>query len=72
MLDTILPQITYYAEQQKDSLLTIDDYEAYRRHECLSIYMYVQTYYSIPLFNRRTINYLVLFKMKNKTEKKSF
>ena len=33
--------------------------------------MSVQTYRSIPLSNRKTINYLVLFKMKNKAETKA-
>ena len=83
-LDLILHQIEYYAEQHEDTLLIIDDYASElknpkllrllckmvnnRRHERLSIWMSVQTYCSIPLSNRRTINYLVLFKMKNKAE----
>ena len=86
-LDLILHQIEYYAEQHEDTLLIIDDYASElknpkllrllckmvnnRRHERLSIWMSVQTYRSIPLSNRRTINYLVLFKMKNKAETKA-
>ena len=39
-----------------------------RRHLRLSIWMSVQTYKSIPLSNRKTINVLVLFKCSNKAE----
>ena len=39
-----------------------------RRHLRLSVIMAVQTYKSIPLSNRKTINILVLFKITNKAE----
>ena len=42
-----------------------------RRHLRLSVWMSVQTYKSIPLSNRKTINMLVLFKCMNKAEIKA-
>ena len=39
-----------------------------RWHLQLSIWMSVQTYKSIPLSNRKTIDVLVLFKCSNKSE----
>jgi hypothetical protein len=86
-LETILHQIEGYADQGEDTLLIIDDFAAElkdrkllrllkkminnRRHERLSIWMSVQTYKSIPLSNRKTINYLVLFKPSNMAEQKA-
>ena len=40
-----------------------------RCHLHLTIRTLVQTYNSIPLSNRKTINFLILFKCKNNTEK---
>lgn len=86
-LERILSQIEGYADQEEDTLLIIDDFAAElkdrkilrllnkminnRRHERLSIWMSVQTYKSIPLSNRKTINYLVLFKPSNMAEQKA-
>ena len=73
-----------YAQEEEDTLLLIDDYASElkngcllkllnslvnnRRHLRLSIWMGVQTYKSIPLSNRKTINVLVLFKCMKKAE----
>ena len=73
-----------YAENEEDTLLLIDDYASElkngdvlkllntlvnnRRHLRLTIWMSVQTYKSIPLSNRKTINYLIVFKTMNKAE----
>ena len=73
-----------YAQEEEDTLLLIDDYASElknncllkllnslvnnRRHLRLSIWMGVQTYKSIPLSNRKTINVLVLFKCMNKEQ----
>ena len=86
-LDHIYNQIIEYAQNEEDTLLIIDDYAGElkngdllkllnslvnnRRHLRLSIWMSVQTYKSIPLSNRKTINVLVLFKCSNKSEIKS-
>ena len=86
-LDHIYNQIIDYAQNEEDTLLIIDDYAGElkngdllkllnslvnnRRHLRLSIWMSVQTYKSIPLSNRKTINVLVLFKCSNKSEIKS-
>lgn len=86
-LTEILHRVNAYAEQGEDTLLIIDDFAAElknnkllrllnkavnnRRHERLSIWMSVQTYRSIPLSNRKTINILVLFKPNNRAETKS-
>jgi len=87
ILDHIFNQVMGYAEEEEDTLLLIDDYASElkngdvlkllnslvnnRRHLRLSIWMSVQTYKSIPLSNRKTINYLVLFKCMNKAEIKA-
>ena len=62
-----------YASQLKDKQISKLLYEAVcnRRHYRLSIWMLVQTYKSIPLSNRKTINVLITFKMKNRSEAKS-
>ena len=76
-----------YAENEEDTLLLIDDFASElkngdvlkllntlvnnRRHLRLSVWMSVQTYKSIPLSNRKTINILVLFKCMNKAETKA-
>jgi hypothetical protein len=76
-----------YAADEEDTLLLIDDFASElkngdvlkllnslinnRRHLRLSVIMSVQTYKSIPLSNRKTINILVLFKCTNKAEIKS-
>ena len=76
-----------YAAEEEDTLLLIDDFASElkngdvlkllnslinnRRHLRLSVIMSVQTYKSIPLSNRKTINILVLFKCTNKAEIKS-
>ena len=87
VLSSILTRIHGYAEQGEDTLLIFDDFSSEikhprllrllnravnnRRHERLSIWMSVQTYRSIPLSNRKTINYLVMFKPSNAAEQKS-
>ena len=87
VLDHIYNQIVTYACEEEDTLLLIDDYASElkngdllkllnslvnnRRHLRLSIWMSVQTYKSIPLSNRKTINVLVLFKCSNKAEIKA-
>ena len=87
ILDHIYNQIMMYSELEEDTLLLIDDYASElkngdvlkllntlvnnRRHLRLSIWMSVQTYKSIPLSNRKTINMLVLFKCMNKAEIKA-
>ena len=84
ILEILLEQIIEYSENEEDTLLIIDDFTSElkngevlkllnslvnnRRHLRLSIWMSVQTYKSIPLSNRKTINYLVLFKCMNKAE----
>ena len=86
-LDRIYNQIIEYAQNEEDTLLIIDDYASElkngdllkllnslvnnRRHLRLSVWMSVQTYKSIPLSNRKTINMLILFKCVNKSEIKS-
>lgn len=83
-LENIYQQVMHYSAEKEDSLLLIDDFASElknhellkllnalvnnRRHLRLSIWMSVQTYRSIPLSNRKTINYLVLFKCINKAE----
>ena len=78
ILETIDFQIMEYAENEEDTLLLIDDFASEvkngdvlkllntlmnnRRHLRLSLWMSVQTYKSIPLSNRKTINILVMFK----------
>jgi len=87
VLENIYNQIIAYASEEEDTLLLIDDYASElknrdllkllnslvnnRRHLRLSIWMSVQTYKSIPLSNRKTINVLVLFKCSNKAEIKA-
>ena len=87
VLETIYFQIMGYAENEEDTLLLIDDYASElkngdilkllntfvnnRRHLRLSVWMSVQTYKSIPLSNRKTINMLILFKCMNKAEIKA-
>ena len=87
VLETIYFQIMGYAENEEDTLLLIDDYASElkngdilkllntfvnnRRHLRLSVWMSVQTYKSIPLSNRKTINMLVMFKCMNKAEIKA-
>ena len=84
ILEQIFNQVMGYAQEEEDTLLLIDDYASElkngdvlkllnslvnnRRHLRLSIWMGVQTYKSIPLSNRKTINVLVLFKCMNKAE----
>ena len=85
----IYNQIIAYAPEEEDKLLLIDDYASElknrdllkllsslvnnRHHLRFSIWMSVQTYKSIPLSNRKTINVLILFKYKcsNKVEIKT-
>ena len=80
-------QIIKYEENKEDTFLLIDDFASElknsdvlkllnplvnnRRHLRLSVWMSVQTYKSIPLSNRKTINLLVLFKCMNKAETKA-
>ena len=87
VLETIYFQVMGYAENEEDTLLLIDDYASElkngdilkllntfvnnRRHLRLSVWMSVQTYKSIPLSNRKTINMLILFKCMNKAEIKA-
>ena len=87
ILAQIYNQIIAYAQDEEDTLLLIDDYASElkngdvlkllnslvnnRRHLRLSVWMSVQTYKSIPLSNRKTINILVLFKCMNKAEIKA-
>ena len=87
ILEQIFNQIILYAQEEEDTLLLIDDYASElkngdvlkllnslvnnRRHLRLSIWMSVQTYKSIPLSNRKTINILVLFRCMNKAEIKA-
>ena len=84
VLEILLEQIIEYSENEEETLLIIDDFASElknrevlkllnslvnnRRHLRLSMWMSVQTYESIPLSNRKTINYLVLFKCMNKAE----
>ena len=84
ILEQIFNQIIGYSQEEEDTLLLIDDFASElkngdvlkllnslvnnRRHLRLSIWMGVQTYKSIPLSNRKTINVLVLFKCMNKAE----
>ena len=87
ILEHIFNQIMGYSLEEEDSLLLIDDFASElkngdvlkllnslvnnRRHLHLSIWMGVQTYKSISLSNRKTINTLVLFKCMNKAEIKA-
>lgn len=87
ILERIYNQIIVYAQNEEDTLLLIDDYASElknnevlkimnslvnnRRHLRLTVWTGAQTYKSIPLSNRKTINYLVLFKCSNKAEIKS-
>ena len=87
ILERIFNQVVQYASEEEDTLLLIDDFASElkngdvlkllnslinnRRHLRLSVIMSVQTYKSIPLSNRKTINILVLFKCTNKAEIKS-
>ena len=87
VLELIYNRIIEYASDAEDTLLIIDDYASElkngdllkllncivknRRHLRTSIIMSVQTYKSIPLSNRKTINILVLFKCNNKAEIKA-
>ena len=84
ILEHIYNQIIDYASNEEDTMLLIDDFASElkngdllkllnslinnRRHLRLSVIMSVQTYKSIPLSNRKTINILVLFKITNKAE----
>ena len=84
VLENIYNQIIAYASEEENTLLLIGNYASElknrdllkllnslvnnRRHLRLSIWMSVQTYKSIPLSNRKTINVLVLFKCSNKAE----
>lgn len=86
-LTDIYAHISVYAEDEEDTLLIIDDFASElknpsllrlfntlinnRRHLRLSVWTIVQTYNSIPLSNRKTINYLILFKCKNNNEKRN-
>ena len=83
-LETIYSMVQHFSSEEMDSLLILDDFASElknnellkmfnmlinnRRHLRLSIWMSVQTYLSIPLSNRKTINFLVLFKCSNKRE----
>ena len=87
ILAQIYNQSIEYAQDEEDTLLLIDDYASElkngdvlkllnslvnnRRHLRLSVWMSVQTYKSIPLSNRKTINILILFKCMNKAEIKA-
>ena len=82
ILEQIFNQIMGYSQEEEDTLLLIDDFASElkngdvlkllnslvnnRRHLRLSIWMGVQTYKSIPLSNRKTINTLVLLKLRSK------
>ena len=63
-----------YASQMKDAnllrllLVMINN----RRHRFVSIFVSVQTYKSVPLGLRRTVNVCVLFKIHNKAEIKPY
>ena len=85
ILINIYEKVQDYANNEMESLLIIDDFTSElknpsflrlfntlinnRRHLRLSIWTLVQTYNSIPLSNRKTINILILFKCKNNSEK---
>ena len=87
ILECIYNQIITYTENEETILLLIDDFASElkngdvlkllntlvnnRRHLCLSVWMSVQTYKSIPLSNRKTINILIMFKCMNKAETKA-
>ena len=84
ILEQIYNQIMQYAENEQGTLLLIDDYASElkngdvlkllntlvnnRRHLRLTIWMSVQTYKAYHLSNRKTINYLIMFKTMNKAE----
>ncbi|CAM9636861.1 unnamed protein product [Heterosigma akashiwo] len=86
-LDHIHDKIEDYASEGENNLLIIDDMTAHlknrdvqkllsmminnRRHLRLSIWMLVQTYRSIPLHIRKTINYLIMYSPSNKKETSS-
>jgi hypothetical protein len=83
-LEAIYQRLQNWADQKEDTLVIIDDFASSlkdkqllklfnsiinnRRHLYTSVWMSVQTYRSILLSNRRTINYLVMFKPANKKE----
>jgi hypothetical protein len=83
----IYNKIVQNAHEEYDTLLYIDDFMSdlknrnilklfnmmicNRRHLRLSVWTSTQVYNSIPLSNRKTINYLVIFKPKNRKEIRS-
>jgi hypothetical protein len=80
--DELSEQILSYAEDDKQTLLIIDDFMAYlkvqrhliqfnnliqnRRHYRLSIFLLVQVYNAIPAMIRKSINSIFLFKCNKK------
>jgi len=83
-LEFVHSKIQEYADEHENTLLIIDDQTAHlkdgnvqkllsllinnRRHLYLSIWMLVQTYRSIPLHIRKTINYLIMYAPSNRKE----
>ena len=78
VLDSIYHQILHYASEKENTLLIVDDYASQmkdnnllrlllmmvnnRRHMRLSIWASIQTYKSVPMALRKTINVCVLSK----------
>ena len=87
VLDSIYHQILGYASEKENTLLIIDDFASQmkdanllrtllmminnRRHMYMSIFVSVQTYKSVPMALRKTVNVCVLFKINNKAEIKA-
>ena len=80
---TINNRILHLSSEKYDSLIVLDDMTSElknpqllrlntiinnRRHLRTSVFTLVQVYNSIPLSNRKTINYLIMYKLKNKKE----
>ena len=86
-LEEIYNRILHLSSEHYDSLIVLDDMTSElknpqllrlfntiinnRRHLRCSVFTLVQVYNSIPLSNRKTINYLIMYKLKNKKEIKS-
>ena len=81
-LEEIYSRILHLSSEKYDSLIVLDDMTSElknpqllrlfntiinnRRHLRCSVFTLVQVYNSIPLSNRKTINYLIMYKLKNK------
>ena len=84
VLDSIYHQILHYASEKENTLLIIDDYASQmkdnnllqlllmmvnnRQHMRLSIWACIQTYKSVPIALRKTVNICILFKINNTAE----